>query len=196
MCSLCLERVPLAPPCCFRCKLASNDFKTCQSCKPFSALDRVFIAAAYQNEAKQLVQDLKFERKRAAATVLAHLMAEKLPQAEDWLIIHVPTATSRVRQRGYDHAQLIAKYIARQTHSPSASLLLRHGQQRQVGKTRLQRQAQMTQAFSVLRAHKIQGKHILLVDDVITTGSTLSAAASTLRAAGAAQIDAVVFAAA
>jgi predicted amidophosphoribosyltransferase len=74
------------------------------------------------------------------------------------------------------------------------TLLARRGQSRQVGARRMQRTTQLVDAFHPIRPSLIQGAHILLVDDIVTTGASLEAAARVLKQAGAKRIDAVVFA--
>lgn len=96
--------------------------------------------------------------------------------------------------RGYDQARLIARACARQADLPHASLLLRLGQQRQVGLKRQQRLSQLEQAFEIRNTERVRGAHIMLVDDVVTTGATLEAATKVLKAAGANRVEAIAFA--
>ena len=156
-----------------------------------AGLERVWAVTTYDGVAKRLVYKLKFERAAAAANDLAAAMAAKLPK-EDWVITHLPTAPGRVRQRGYDQAQLIARKLALLTGAPYTALLVRQSGQRQLGQSRAVRQVQLHDAFRPLRA--LAGQHVLLVDDVLTTGASCQAAAAVLRAAGAAQVSAAVFA--
>ncbi|MCA9324597.1 ComF family protein [Candidatus Saccharibacteria bacterium] len=121
-------------------------------------------------------------------------MNERLDFPEDAVVIHVPTATSRVRQRGFDQASLLARRLARSTPLTHIGALARRGQERQVGSGRKERFEHLLSAFWVQRPELVAGKHIILIDDVITTGATLEAAASVLRKAGAKRVDAVVFA--
>lgn len=95
----------------------------------------------------------------------------------------VPTVPSHIRQRGYDHAGLLAKHLARVRQLPYASLLVRKTTDRQVGATRRQRHAQAIAAFGVKTGAPIP-RAVLLFDDVITTGSTIEAAARQLKNAG------------
>jgi ComF family protein len=142
-----------------------------------------------------LIYKLKFARARAAADAIAAVMGEALPYFSDPVIVtHVPTATRRIRQRGYDHAQLIAKALARQQGLTYSSLLARQGQTRQVGADKKTRSQQLEAAFRPLHGYMSAGAHILLIDDVVTTGASLEAAARVLKQAGAKQIDAAVFA--
>jgi ComF family protein len=145
--------------------------------------------------AKELTRRFKFHYARAAARPIAQLMSEALPFfARDTIIVHIPTATVRRRQRGFDQAELLARQLARSQHLLQAALLARQGQSRQVGATREQRLQQLINGFHPRKPYLIKGAHILLVDDVTTTGATLEAAAKVLKQAGAKRIDAVVFA--
>jgi ComF family protein len=159
-------------------------------------LYQVWAATEHEGVGKTLVHQLKFERARAGAAVAAKAMADLLLPDANWLVTFTPTAPVRVRGRGYDQAQLIAGQLARMLQCEYAPLLLRMGTQRQVGQTRQVRREQMMQAFRPVRPGSIRGRHILLIDDVLTTGSTLEAAAATLKAAGAKRVSAAVFAAA
>ena len=105
-----------------------------------------------------------------------------------------PTATSRVRQRGYDQAKLLARALARQAGLPYLDCLARVGQTHQVGATREQRLRQLQAAFRVRRPNAVRSAYLLLVDDVSTTGATLELAATILKSAGARRVDAIVFA--
>jgi predicted amidophosphoribosyltransferase len=110
------------------------------------------------------------------------------------LIAYVPTAPQRVRERGYDQAALIAKELAIRSKLPYHTLLARTGTQRQLGQQRAVRKEQMTGAFRSLDKIDLQDKHVLLIDDVLTTGATCEAAARALRQAGAKRVSAAVFA--
>ena len=122
----------------------------------------------------------------------ARHMAVLAPQGRHWLVVPIPTATTRVRQRGYDQAKLLARAIARQTGLRYTNCLVRQGQAHQVGASRQARHNQLEGALRVKKT--VQGVCIILVDDVTTTGATLEAAASVLRQAGAQQIEALTFA--
>jgi ComF family protein len=112
----------------------------------------------------------------------------------DAVLVPVPTATSRVRARGYDQSKLLARAVARRQSLPVLNCLARHGQTHQVGATRQQRLSQLSTAFRVIRPARLAGRHVILVDDVTTTGATLELAAQKLLAAGARRVDAVTFA--
>jgi ComF family protein len=152
----------------------------------------------YEGIAQQLVWQLKFAGARQAARQIAQCIVPLLRDVavEGSLIVPVPTSSSHVRQRGFDQAKLIARAAAKQAGVHYVDGLIRAGQTRQVGASRQLRLTQLHQAFRVRKqaCGMMQDAHVVLIDDVVTTGATLEAAAAALVDAGARRIDAVVFA--
>ena len=112
----------------------------------------------------------------------------------DEVIVPLPTAASRVRQRGYDQSLLLAKELARLRGIECRTLLERSQPTRQVGSDRKLRQQQAKLAYSLPNPKLAKGRRIWLVDDICTTGASLSAAASLFKRAGAAEVNGVVVA--
>ncbi|HKU19118.1 MAG TPA: phosphoribosyltransferase family protein [Candidatus Saccharimonadales bacterium] len=155
------------------------------------------MSTPYDGTAKTLLHKLKFERASAAAQDIAAAMAARMQLSGPAVVSYIPTAPSRVRMRGYDQAQRIARELARQLGLPYAPLLTRVTSARQVGQNREVRRKQMQQAFRPTHAaRQFKDAHVLLVDDVITTGATCEAAAAALREAGISRVSVSVFAAA
>lgn len=198
LCVPCRRRLPALPGRCYRCLRPSPGGLTCAGCGDGrGGLYRVLARTAYAGNAKGLVSGLKFSGTRMAAKIMAECMVPLLPvDAYGAVIVPVPTAASRVRGRGYDQAKLLARELSRQTHLPYLDCLARGGRTRQVGMSRRQRLSQLEGAFRVSVPGVIRGKDLLLIDDVVTTGATLEAAAVSLRTSGAGRIGAVVFCAA
>ncbi len=196
LCEWCLpEAAPNLPQRCYRCRAQTDNSQVCQKCRRTSSIKHVWVRTSYDGTARQLVHDYKFVRKQAAGRPLASLMSESLPFLDkSTIIVHVPTVSSHVRRRGYDHAKILARHLAKDLGLSYYSLLARHGKSRQVGATRQQRLEQLRQSFSATNPAKIQGAKILLVDDIITTGGTVESAARCLRQAGAKWVDVAVFA--
>lgn len=194
LCRDCLRRLPAVPPRCYHCRQASVDFRTCQNCRAASQLHAVYTATVYDGPAKDMVWQLKFQGAQTAARIMARQMNRVLVKDNPACVVPVPTATSRVRRRGYDQARLLARQLARHSRLPYVEVLKRQGQAHQVGANQEQRLRQLQNAFRACNLSVVRGRRLILVDDVVTTGATLEAAASVLRAAGARRVDSVVFA--
>jgi len=190
-CDPCISLLQKSPECCYKCgKPARRGL--CTSCGSSSSLSSISIRTVYDcPEAKTALRKLKFERLQALARPLASAMAADCPPG---LITHVPTAPRRVRQRGYDQAQLIAKNLAHETNSQYKNIFIRTSSVRQLGQTRKVRQQQLANIFQLRNKLPSQNMSIILVDDVLTTGSTVEAAAQVLRHAGYQEIHACIFA--
>ncbi len=154
-------------------------------------LDRAWSSSSHEGVCRDLVAALKFRR----LLPVAGLMAERI----QWLapahmlsgaVVPVPAAPARLRRRGFDPAGELAAALAERLDSPLESCLVRRGGRRQVGRRRAQRLGQPPRIQAVGEAPR----SVLLVDDVLTTGATMSACAQALRAAGAARVVAVTFA--
>ena len=104
----------------------------------------------------------------------------------------VPATAAAFRRRGFDHMELIARHLSGCSDIPLLDALVKHGSsdQRELG--RADRLVEALGAYEVVLP--VRGKRILLIDDVITTGATMSAAASALKAAGASSVDGLAFA--
>ncbi len=154
-------------------------------------IDRAWSAAPHEDVARSLVAALKFRR----LLPVAGLMADRI----QWLapsdllsgtIVPVPTAPLRTALRGFDPAAELAAALAEKTDLPIQPCLARRGTGRQLGKRRAQRVGHPPR----IRTTGEVPRSVLLVDDVLTTGATLSACAQALRSAGAVRVAAATFA--
>jgi ComF family protein len=109
-------------------------------------------------------------------------------------IVAVPSSTERLQQRGYNHAELIAELVAKQFNVPMEknALVRIRNTETQYHRNWVERRANVRDAFAATRS--LAGQHVLLVDDVLTTGATLNELARVALEAGAASVNALVLA--
>lgn len=155
----------------------------------------MWVCGEYKDVLARLIKEYKFEHVRSASGDLAHMLHSRLPVLKpNTIITYVPTASSRVRMRGFDHAQLLAKQLAKKRATLHAPLLGRTSQARQLGNSRLTRQVAIQGEFFIKNQSLVKNADILLVDDVITTGATVIEAARVLKQAGARSVWVAVIA--
>jgi ComF family protein len=202
LCAACDTQLPWSGPACLRCALplpgeTGEAAKVCTLCEHEPPpVSRTRAAFAYAAPIDRLLPRLKFHGDLAAGRLCARLMAEclaGLPAPE--AVVAVPLHRTRLRERGYNQAREIAAPLARHLGLPLREDLLER-----VRHTRRQskldadaRQANMEDAFAVSGSARLPA-HVVLVDDVMTTGATLYAAAWALRESGVRQVDAWVVA--
>jgi ComF family protein len=161
---------------------------------------RARAVAEYDGTASLLVHRLKYndrlELARALGTMMARAGAELLREAD--VIVPVPLHRWRLWWRRFNQAMVLAKAVSAESGLPCDPFLLARVKRtrRQVGLTKAQRQENLQGAFRVpseVRAG-LKGKRVLLIDDVLTTGSTANAASRALLRGGAASVDVLAFA--
>lgn len=196
VCDACRLTIRTAQAVCYRCDSPSPLGRTCRDCRQESQLVSLNCFTQYEGPAKDLLWALKFERAQAAATTIADMLAEQFAcnTPEDAIIVPLPTAMKRVRKRGYDQAVLVARAYAKRTGCQYAPLLQRYGNQEQKGAGRQQRLHQLDGSLRIRHTADIAGKRIILVDDVVTTGASMEAAASVLKTSGAKVVAGLAFA--
>lgn len=158
------------------------------------AFRRARAAVAYSGAARDLVAAWKEHGLRRAANLAAELVVEHLEAPVADVITSIPPDPARLLVRGHHPAGRLARELAGRWYLTEASLLVRAGtrqSERQTGMARADRLRNARDAFVAVTA---MPRRVLLVDDVYTTGATVSAAATALRRAGARQVDVITFA--
>lgn len=161
---------------------------------------RARAVAAHAGSMRTLVHALKFHDRQDVRRLLGKWLVEAGGElvAESEIVVPVPLARRRLLARRFNQAAVLAREVARLTGLDYQPLLLERirATESQVGLTRGQRQRNVTGAFAVSAraASRLEGRNILLVDDVITTGSTVGACARILARAGAARVDVLALA--
>jgi len=160
--------------------------------------DAAVVAVAYEGIARRLILNLKYRNRRQVVSVLVELLAQRVMQripnigAVCDVVTWAPTSTARVRRRGHDQSELLARRLARVLDVPCRRLLIKTSTNVQTGASREERLQ-----GSVFSARKLGvNSHVMVVDDVVTTGTTLRCAADALREAGAYQVTCVAVASA
>ena len=195
-CSDCISDLQgKVPSRCFKCMKQTVGFAVCFSCRGNFSMNSVWLCGEYSGNLKKLVHEYKFGLKRGANIDIANLFDQLLPPINcSVIVMSIPTATSRIRLRGFDHAKLFAKSFAARRKLVYYPALCRTNQLRLLGLNRAARQKVIKNSFYVKNKSYLQGAHILLLDDVVTTGSSLSEAARVLKNAGAKRVDCAVIA--
>ncbi|MGX9390410.1 ComF family protein [Nitrobacteraceae bacterium UC4446_H13] len=164
------------------------------------AFHRARAAVRYDDIAKTLVHALKYQDRTDLAPTMGRWMAragnELLADAD--LLIPVPLHWRRAWSRRYNQSGALAKIIAKHGHAAVAGDVLRRVRptQQQIGLSKTERAANVQGAFAVAldKIADIHGRHIVLIDDVLTSGATADACARALLRAKAKQVDVLVFA--
>src|SRR3978361_2275656 len=164
------------------------------------AYQRARAAVRYDDVARTLVHALKYHDRTDLAPAMGRWMAragaELLTEAD--VLVPVPLHWRRGWSRRYNQSGALACVIERQSGAPVARGVLRRIRptQQQVGLSRSQRASNVQGAFKVSpeKAHEVQGRRVVLIDDVLTSGATTDACARALLRARAAQVDVLVFA--
>jgi len=221
-CVICKETVPplATDPICGECKkgLPLNFGENCRSCgRPIAGdtsdgiemlcgdcradpppFDRTVYPLHYEEKTKDLIYHFKFLGKQGLASTLANIMSAKLHREMEMnrfdMIIPVPLHPARLYTRGYNQSYLLARDIGNTFSIPvEHDIVIRiKDTPPQSTLTRKERIKNLKKAFIVEDVARIQGKEALLVDDVMTTGSTLREVSKTMKNAGAKSVACAV----
>jgi len=201
ICSICGER--LVSPFAFSGEASSPDSgeARCGLCR---RLEPPYVKAtaygSYETGLRELIHLLKYNRIRPAASVLGRMLAEAIEDLQplfaggELLVVPVPLHVRKLRERGFNQSELIAraalklKPAALQSQLHSSVLERQRETKSQIGLSRHQRRENMRGAFVVAKPDEVSGREILVVDDVFTTGTTVSECARVLRRAGASKV--------
>jgi len=186
-CDLCGERLPGLQ--------RLSQLQTCSACQEnHPQFGRATAYGAYQDELRELIHLLKYDRVLPAGDVLGGMLAEAIERLnfgqESVLVVPVPLHISKRRQRGFNQSELVVraalKKCGKANFRLATNVLVRQRPTiSQIGLTRPQRAENIRGAFRVVHPSRVVGRTVLLVDDVLTTGTTASECARVLRKDGA-----------
>jgi ComF family protein len=187
-------------------ELDADGLRICPVCRRIERpFNRAVAYGSYEGGLRELIHLLKYNRVRPAAAVLGRMLSEAIADLESTFehpamfdqtiaVIPVPLYKTKLRQRGFNQAELIARAalkqlpVAARFQLVSGVLLRTRDTESQIGLTGHQRRENLRGAFAVPCATQITGREVLLVDDVYTTGTTASECARVLLRAGASQV--------
>ena len=177
--------------------LEATEQATCARCLAVPPrIARTRAAVAYDDLSRGLAIRLKYGRKVAIARTMAHYMAPLVKPNADAILVPVPLHRTRLWSRGFNQSALVARELSRRLNIAADPLVLRRTRRTPPlkGMSMLQRRRTVAGAFRVAENSSIAGKTVILVDDVLTTGSTTEACARALKRAGAARVELVSWA--
>jgi len=202
ICADCLNDLPWLGNCCRHCgmPLTQTDSLTCGGCRAITnyshSVDLCIAALSYEFPVDRFVTGLKYRHRPEFARVLGDLLAIRIQEEStrpDYrlpdAIVPVPLHPLRLLQRGFNQSAEIARWVAMTLQLPRDGRLVRRARNTpaQAGLSRAARLANIHRAFQLTAP--VKGMRIALLDDVITTGATITALADLLKRAGALEIQ-------
>ncbi len=193
ICARCWDQMPwLLDERCGVCD-APSALNPCACCGPGAgSLDALLAVARFDGVVREAIHTLKFDGRHAISSLMGVLMAQACCSVAVDLVVPISLHPARRRQRGYDQAALLARAAARELGRPCDDVL------RRVRRTAQQamlapeeRRENVAGAFEARR--RLDGRRIVLIDDVFTTGATMQSAAAAAKEAGAGWVGGVVF---
>ncbi len=194
LCSRCQSALPyLPPPLCAKCGKSLSVGTICHDCENrLTEIDGIRSIFPFNGVVRQAILQFKYQNVKALAAPLAQLMGKYLhthPLPADTLV-PVPLHPRRLRERGYNQSSLLARELGKLASLPivEGSLIrLKNTPPQTRTNSAAERLANVVGAFTC-RDQRLEGRRILLIDDVCTSGATLDACATALKAAGATSV--------
>jgi ComF family protein len=196
VCGECIARYqPFAKPWCDRCGVPKAG-QRCQCASTPPGLRRIRSYGPFDGWLREAILQFKYEAEWGRAEHLSPLLSSLVADLGDVeALVPVPLHPARLRQRGFNQSYLLAKHLGSLMKVPVEEPLVRTRRtQAQARLKGIDRAANVADAFAVPVAEQVKDRVIVLIDDVVTTGSTLAACATVLRTAGAGSISAVTVA--
>ncbi len=188
----------MADPICDVCGLPQAHFGLCDRCQQNRPSFKILRSwAVFEDPVREALHQLKYRRNVGLGEALATQMSIFVAQLE-WpvdTIAPIPLGKKRLKERGYNQVAMVAKPLSLQLGIDyhSAALVRARETRSQVGLSATERKQNVLNAFQADK-NKVDGRTVLLMDDVSTTGATLSSAAEALYASGAKEVYAITIA--
>ena len=215
LCDSCFSKIDIASNnYCFICERPSINGILCPICRKKTNLDRLIWVNSYSNPLiENLIKAFKYKYVEELAIPLSKLLIKGLennsgiPNVNNTIIVPIPLHKKRIRERGFNQAELLAKHVANYFSIPLENKLLKrvfyttpqanlqnHIDRKENIKNAFGINPKFVEKYKNLATEKIKGKTAILIDDVATTGATLSEAAKILKKAGIREVWGLVIA--
>ncbi len=205
LCPECHLSLPVnRPPFCRKCSrpLTTSDEIFCDHCRQTDlAFDQVWAAAIYDENMRRLIHLFKYGGKTALRHTFAGLILDftrryRIPAGQFDGIMPAPLHNARLRERGYNQSCMLGEILAHELGLPldDANLARTRNTRNQARLSPKERWTNVEGAFKITKPESVRGKRILIIDDLLTTGATLSGIAAVLKRAGAVNVSALTLA--
>lgn len=210
-----VSRIPVCPAClqapqpliaeffCIDCKTAFlnasplDEAGRCGLCRRgLTGFDASYSFGEYDGTLRKLIHLFKYSHMQPLAGPLGKMILSVLPRETRFdMVVPMPLHWARQWKRGFNQSELLARVVSRRTGIPLIrAVRRRRATPPQAGLSNAQRRTNVAGAFRIRKRSPMRGRHVLLVDDVMTTGATLSACASALKRAGAGRVTVLTLA--
>lgn len=174
-------------------QLKNIGYAKCEQCTGSAYYSKILSACEYAGLLRDKLLEFKFRGHRQLCTILALFIIEKLKMTNHRqfdIILSVPIHSSKLKERGYNQSELLANEVAKFLSIPisTQNLIKKKPTESQSKLDKKDRWINVKDAFQVMDEEKINGKKVLLIDDIITTGATANECSKVLRQAGASRI--------
>lgn len=204
VCPGCVKKLkPIKEQTCLYCGEQSLFGLTHARCQRRGGVDGVLAVFYYNNLFKKIIKNFKYRLVRRSCDDLFKIIDKETwpftfysKTIDDCFIQPVPLHPERLRERGFNQAEIVAKFLARKINAPLLNLLERKKPTPPLAQSgsKKERYLKIRGAFQTIKNSLINGKKIVLADDVLTSGLTIREAAKTLKTAGAERVFAFVLA--
>lgn len=196
-CISCLEKAQRDAWQCFFCKNKSIELGLCALCKKSYPIDGIVWAFSFRAPViRGVIHDIKYKRRQDEVELLAPYLEKvisRTPLPHDSITVPIPLHPRREKQRGYNQAERIATHIGRAPHTTVLSRI-KDTEPQARARSKEERFSHIQGAFAIINNENLSNKSFLLIDDVATTGATITEAARTLKQHGAEKVYAAVLA--
>lgn len=174
-----------------------KELKRCAFCegKRFY-FDRAVSCVEYCDKSKKMVFSLKYYGNTYMARYIAEIMKDKMvfDDLKGDFLIYVPLHKKRFRQRGFNQSEKIAQYLSEYTGIPALECIKRNrATKRLYNLDKFEREKELKNVFSLCNEELIRGKHLVLIDDIFTTGATANEISKVLKISGVSDITVLTF---